>query len=161
MAKTGDVEKPVKTNAALKQTGSSRYELYNESKEQTVKVEALHTAFVTEQDQEQNPSVGKDNAAQEMSAFQKKIIDEPSDDEYSDDSDHNSAKHQSPERKPFDVGASEEDEDKDEDDDMNDSDEKEEEESTPDKEESKEEDKDEDEEDEEYSEDNNSPAPEK
>jgi len=55
MAKTGDVEKPIKTNAALKQTGSSRYELYNESKEQTVKVEALnalHTAYVTEQDQE-------------------------------------------------------------------------------------------------------------
>ena len=132
MAKTGDVEKPVKTNAALKQTGSSRYELYNESKEQTVKVEALHTALVTEHDTEQNLSVvGK--VSPEMSAFQKKIIDEPSDDEYSDDSDHNNSstlKKISPERKPFNIGDEDddEDEDKDEDDDMQDSDDKEEEE---------------------------------
>jgi hypothetical protein len=73
-----------------------------------VKVEALHTGLVTEQDQEHNPSMGGKDAAA-MSAFQKKIIDEPSDDEYSDDTDQVSKK-QSPERKPFDLGAEEEDE---------------------------------------------------
>tara|TARA_B110000285_G_C14927043_1_gene515512 strand:+ start:427 stop:837 length:411 start_codon:yes stop_codon:yes gene_type:complete len=72
-----------------------------------VKVEALHTGLVTEQDQEHNPSMGGKDAAA-MSAFQKKIIDEPSDDEYSDDTDQVSKK-QSPERKPFDLGAEEED----------------------------------------------------
>lgn len=121
MAKTGDVESPTKVNA-LKQTGSSRYELYNESKEQTVKVEALHTGLVTEQDQEQNQSIDN-KKSQALSAFQKKIIDEPSDDEYSDDSDQKSNK-ESPGRKPFDLGAEEEDdngsEDKDEDEEYSD-----------------------------------------